>query len=258
MKTKKVALVTGGTRGIGLGISRELVSAGYNLALCGRRNLCEVEPVLKELRQTGAGVLYRQCDVSSAKDRTEMLKEVKNNFGSVNALVNNAGVAPKSRKDILEITEDDFTWLMDINLKGPYFLSQEVARWMIDLKNKDSKFEACIINISSVSASMASINRGQYCISKAGMNMMTKLFATRLGEYNIPVYEIQPGIIATDMTSTVTKKYDKLFARGVAVQSRWGLPEDVGKAVTALVKNYFPYSTGQVIMVDGGMTISRL
>ena len=159
---------------------------------------------------------------------------------------------------MLEISEEDFTWLMDINLKGPWFLSRAVAKWMIDLKNKDSTFEACIINISSVSATMASINRGEYCISKAGIHMMTKLFASRLGEYNIPVYEIRPGIIASDMTSAVTEKYDKLFSQGIAVQNRWGLPEDVGKAAAALAKNYFPYSTGQIIMVDGGLTISRL
>ena len=255
---KKTALITGGARGIGFGVSMELAKEGFDLVLCGRKERTEVDSQINELKKAGAEVSYWKCDVSSANDREYLLTELKNNFGEINVLVNNAGVAPKTRKDILEISEEDFYWLININLTGPYFLSQSIAKWMIEIKNKNNTFEACIINISSVSASMASINRGEYCISKAGIQMMTKLFATRLGEYNIPVYEIQPGIIATDMTSAVTEKYNKLFAEGIAIQNRWGLPEDVGKAAKALARGDFPYSTGQVIMVDGGLTISRL
>jgi len=258
MKNNKIALITGGARGIGFGIAMEMAKAGFDLVLCGRKNQNEVESRLIELRNTGVQVIYSKCDISSESDRKKLIKDLKKVPGKINILVNNAGVAPRTRKDIMEITEEDFNWLLNINLTGPCFLTQEIARWMIELKKKNNTFDASIINVSSVSSSMASINRGEYCISKAGITMMTKLFATRLGEYNIPVYEIQPGIIATDMTSAVTEKYDKLFARGIAIQNRWGLPEDVGKAATALAQGYFPYSTGQVIMVDGGLTVSRL
>lgn len=258
MKTEKIALITGGARGIGYGISLELAKSGFNLVLCGRKNIKEIEDKLHELENIGVRVWYQQCDISSATDREKLLLRLKKDIGYINVLVNNAGVAPKTRKDILEISENDFHWLLNINLTGPYFLSQSIAKWMIEIKNKNHTFDACIINVSSVSASMASINRGEYCISKAGIQMMTKLFATRLGEYNIPVYELQPGIIATDMTAAVTEKYNQLFANGIAVQNRWGLPEDVGKAAAALARGDFPYSTGQVIMIDGGLTISRL
>lgn len=258
MNSGKTALITGGARGIGFGISMELAKSGFNLALCGRKELSEVETKLTELKNTGVKVWYKQCDISLTSDRENLIQGLKKDIGKINVLVNNAGVAPRTRKDILEISEEDFKWLLNINLTGPYFLSQSIANWMIEIKNKNHTFDACIINISSVSASMASINRGEYCISKAGIQMMTKLFATRLGEYNIPVYEIQPGIIATDMTAAVTEKYNKLFADGIAVQNRWGLPEDVGKAAASLARGDFPYSTGQVIMIDGGLTISRL
>ena len=173
-------------------------------------------------------------------------------------LVNNAGVAPKERKDILNATEESFDEVMDINLKGPYFLTQQVANWMIEQQNIDADFKGCIINISSMSATVVSVNRGEYCISKAGISMATQLFAVRLGEFNIPVYEVRPGIIKTDMTSGVKEKYDKLIEDGLCVQKRWGEPEDVGRVVASLAKGDFAYSTGQVIMVDGGLTIPRL
>lgn len=258
MKTGKTALITGGARGIGYGISTELAKSGFNIVLCGRKKISEIEIQINELKKEGIKVWYIQCDISSAKDRENLIAILKKDIGEINVLVNNAGVAPKTRKDILEITEDVFNWLMNINLTGPYFLSQAIANWMLEIKNKNHTFEACIINVSSVSASMASVNRGEYCISKAGIHMMTKLFAARLGEFNIPVYELQPGIIATDMTAGVTEKYDKLFEDGIAVQNRWGLPEDVGKAAAALARGEFPYSTGQVIMIDGGLSLSRL
>ncbi len=258
MKNKKVALVTGGARGIGFGISTELAKEGFDLAICGRKEIHEIKSQLKELENLGAQVLYCPCDVSSPDQRADMLAEIKKKFGRINVLVNNAGVAPKIRKDILEVPEENFEWILKINLQGPFFLSQAVANWMVEIKTADKNFEGCIINISSISASVASVNRGEYCISKAGLHMMTLLFAVRLGEYNIPVYEIQPGVIKTDMTAGVAEKYDKLFAEGLAVQSRWGSSEDVGKAAAALAKGYFPYSTGQVIMVDGGLTVGRL
>ena len=172
-------------------------------------------------------------------------------------LVNNAGVAPKERKDILETSEESFDRLIATNLKSTYFLSQHVANWMIEQKKADTSFSSCIINVSSVSATAANVNRGEYCVSKAGISMVTQLFAVRLGEFDIPVYEVRPGVIYTDMTAGVKEKYDKLFEEGLAVQKRWGYPDDVGKAVSALALGNFPYSTGQVIMIDGGLTLSR-
>jgi 3-oxoacyl-[acyl-carrier protein] reductase len=173
-------------------------------------------------------------------------------------LVNNAGVAPQVRADILEATEESFDRVMRINLRGPYFLTQACANWMIAQKTSDLTFHGCIINISSISATAASVNRGEYCISKAGVGMATRLWAARLGEFDIPVYEVRPGLIKTDMTTGVEAKYDKLLAGGLAIQRRWGTPEDVGRVVAALTRDGFSYSTGQIITVDGGMTLSRL
>lgn len=254
---KKVALITGGTRGIGFGIAKHLAQNGFDLAVNGVREEKAVTDVMQELRNTGADVLYCQGDVSLTADRKKIIEQVKKYFGKLHVLVNNAGVAPKERKDILETTEESFDRLIATNLKSTYFLSQHVANWMIEQKKADTSFASCIINVSSVSATVANVNRGEYCISKAGMSMVTKLFAVRLGEFDIPVYEVRPGVIHTDMTEAVKEKYDKLFEDGLAVQKRWGYPDDVGKAVSALALGNFPYSTGQVIMVDGGITLSR-
>ncbi len=173
-------------------------------------------------------------------------------------LVNNAGVAPKVRADVLEASEESFVEVLRTNLQGPYFLTQAAARWMIAQKQADAAFRGCIVNVSSISATVASVSRGDYCISKAGVGMATQLWAARLGEFDLPVYEVRPGVIRTDMTSGVVAKYDKLLAEGLAPQARWGQPDDVGKAVAALVRGDFPYSTGAVIMVDGGLTVPRL
>jgi len=254
----KTALITGGSRGIGLGIAKELAKAGFNLAINGVRLQESVQPVLNELAAFGVNVIYAQGDVSKKEDRENILQTVVSEFGKLNVLINNAGIAPKERKDILEATEESFAYVMDINLKGPYFLTQLFANHMVEQKKKDENFEYCIINVSSVSASVASVNRGEYCLSKAGIAMATKLWAARLGEFDIPVYEIQPGIIKTDMTSGVVEKYDKLFAEGLAIQKRWGFPEDIGKVATSMATGMMPYSTGQVVMVDGGMTVQRL
>lgn len=254
----RVAFITGGSRGIGYGIARELAKNKFDLAINGVRPANEVQQVIDELKTYGVDVIYCQGDISSTKARQSMINEIKDHYGRLNILVNNAGVAPKERKDILEGSEESFLHVLTTNLQGPYFLTQTAANWMIEQKKKDDLFESCIVNISSISATVASVNRGEYCIAKAGLSMMTQLFATRLGEYNIPVYEVRPGIIHTDMTAGVTEKYDKLIDAGLTLQKRWGESDDVGKAVAALALRYFPYSTGQVIMVDGGMTISRL
>jgi 3-oxoacyl-[acyl-carrier protein] reductase len=203
-------------------------------------------------------VLYCLADVSDAAARRRSLAEIKEHFGCLNVLVNNAGIAPRVRADILEASEASFEQVLRVNLQGPYFLTQAVANWMIEQRRESADFEGCIVNISSVSATVASPSRGEYCISKAGVSMATKLWAARLGEFNIPVYEVRPGVIKTDMTAAVQEKYDRLIADGLMVQQRWGFPEDIGKAVAMLVRGDLPYSTGQVIMVDGGMTLQRL
>lgn len=241
VESVKVALVTGGSRGIGLGIAQALRHEGFAVAICGTRPTCD----LKEF-------FYCQCDVGDAGARARLLDAMRQKFGRLDVLVNNAGVAPPVRADILEASEESFDYLIRTNLKGPYFLTQAVAKWMIEQKT------GCIINISSISATVASVNRGDYCISKAGVAMASQLWAARLGEFGIPVYEVRPGVIKTDMTAAVTAKYDKLLRDGLAIQRRWGLPEDVGKVVAALARGDFPYSTGAVLMVDGGLTIQRL
>jgi len=257
-KMKPVALITGGSRGIGLGIAQALVKQGYRVAINGVRAADQVEEPLKQLNAEGGEAIYCQGNVGSANDRRKIMEEIKAKWGQLNLLVNNAGVAPKERKDILEADEQSFDWLMGINLKGPYFLTQQAANWMIEQKTKNSKDSFSIINISSVSATIASVNRGEYCISKAGMSMSTKLWAARLGEFDIPVYEIQPGVIRTDMTAGVIEKYDKMIAAGLTLQRRWGQPEDLGKTVIALAEGMIPYATGQIIHTDGGMTIQTL
>lgn len=255
---KKVALITGGSRGIGLGIARELAAGGFDLAINGIRDEERVAEALEELRGLGAQTLYCQGDISSAQARTAVLEKVRENYGRLNVLVNNAGVGPKVRMDLLETTEESYQHVMSTNLQAPFFLTQAAAGWMVEQKTADEHFSGCIITVSSISSTVASVNRGEYCIAKAGLSMLTRLFAARLGEYNIPVFEIRPGIVLTDMTSGVKEKYDKLIGEGIAVQKRWGQPGDVGKAAAALALGNFPYSTGQVIMVDGGMTIPRL
>lgn len=255
---KKVALITGGGRGIGRGIATCLALEGCDIVLCGVREDADVSDAVDGLRKLGADVLYCRADVSDADARQRLLDAVRSKFGRLNVLVNNAGVAPKERTDILDATEESFERLMRINLQGPYFLTQAVANWLVAQKRNAPAFQGCIVNISSISATVASVSRGEYCISKAGVSMATKLWAARLGEFDLPVYEIQPGIIKTDMTETVTAKYDKLIGEGLMLQSRWGLPEDIGRAVAMMVRGDIAYSTGQVIMVDGGQTLQRL
>ncbi len=255
---KPVAFITGGSRGIGYGIAEKLADAGFDLAINGMRPEEAVRDALNELRSRGSEVIYCPGDVASTSARSEMMQTIKTHFGRLNVLVNNAGVAPKERRDILEATEESFQYVLTTNLQGAYFLTQAAANWMIAQRAKQPDFWGCIINISSISATVASVNRGEYCVAKAGLSMATQLFAARLGEYDIPVYEVRPGVIKTDMTAGVTAKYDALIEAGLCVQKRWGLPNDVGRSVASLAKGDFPYSTGQVILVDGGLTLPRL
>ncbi len=254
----RVALITGGTRGIGAGIAAALARDGFDLCLCGRRAAEEVEPGLQSLRDAGAKVLYLRADIGEKADREALLQSLRAGLGALHVLVNNAGVAPEVRADLLDAGEDSFERLLRINLQGPYFLTQGAARWMVAQKQADPAWTGCIINVTSVSAEVASVNRGDYCVSKAGLAMAVKLFAARLGEFGIPVYEIRPGIIATDMTAAMKSKYDALMANGLLIEPRWGRPDDIGRVAAALARGDLPYATGTVIHVDGGLTVPRL
>jgi len=256
--TKPVALITGGSRGIGFGIAMALARQGFDLGINGMRPEEQIAEPLEALRAAGSEVAYLRGDIGDAESRQSMLDGLRERFGRLNWLVNNAGVAPKQRLDLLEMTEESFQRVVNTNLGGSFFLSQATARWLIEQKEAENSFQGGIINVSSISATVVSINRGEYCMAKAGMSMATQLFAARLGPHGLPVYEIRPGLTQTDMTAGVREKYDKLIEDGLCVTPRWGYPEDSGKAVAALATGAFPYSTGQVIMIDGGLTIPRL
>jgi 3-oxoacyl-[acyl-carrier protein] reductase len=255
---RPVALVTGGARGIGLGCAEALARDGWDLAVCGQREEREAAAALEGLRAAGAAVRYLRADVAADDAAERLVDGVREAFGRIDLLVNNAGVAPAERRDLLEASRESFDRLMSTNLRGPYFITQAVARWMLDLAKADPAARRSIVFITSMSATVASVNRGEYCVSKAGLSMAARLWAARLAADGIPVYEVRPGIIKTDMTAGVAAKYDALIAQGGIPQMRWGLPADVGKAVAMLARGDLPYSTGQVIMVDGGVTLPRL
>jgi NAD(P)-dependent dehydrogenase (short-subunit alcohol dehydrogenase family) len=248
------ALVTGASRGIGRGIALALARAGYDIVVNYVSNTAAAEEVGEEVEKTGAKAALVRADLALPADRTRLVAAAYEAFGGIDLLVNNAGVAPSVRADILDAGEESFDRLMAVNLKGPYFLTQQVARRMIDQRRPGK-----IVTISSMSAYTASVNRGDYCIAKAGLSMLTKLFAARLAEHGINVYEVRPGIIATDMTGGVREKYDRLILdEGITPIRRWGTPDDVGKAVVAIATDLFPFSTGQVIDVDGGFHLRTL
>ena len=254
----RVALITGGTRGIGLGIARALAADRWSLALCGVRPAGEVAPVVDELTRPGIRVAYWPADIGVAADRRQLLDAVVERFGGLDALVNNAGRAPRVRADLLEASETSFEELVRTNLQGPYFLTQQVARLLLSPARARSATGAAIVFVTSVSAEMASLNRGDYCVTKAGLSMAARLFAARLAGDGIPVFEVRPGVIATDMTAGVKAMYDQRIAEGLIPEGRWGQPEDVGRVVAALLRGDAPYATGSVIHVDGGLTIPRL
>jgi NAD(P)-dependent dehydrogenase (short-subunit alcohol dehydrogenase family) len=255
---RPVALVTGGTRGIGLGIARQLAREGWDLLLSGLRGATEVAPVILELQELGSRVAYAVADISDSGARIALLEEVRSRHGALNALINNAGRGPRVRADLLDATEASFEEVLRTNLQGPYFLTQAIARDMLERTHADAAFRAAIVFVTSVSAEMASINRGEYCVSKAGLAMTARLFAARLAGGGVPVYEVRPGIIATDMTAGVRETYDRRIAEGLVPEGRWGQPDDVGRAVAALLRGDLPYATGTVIHVDGGLSIPRL
>jgi 3-oxoacyl-[acyl-carrier protein] reductase len=256
--TGRTALVTGGTRGIGLGVARALAHDGWNLALCGVRSARDVSGTIDDLHKTGSAVEYVAADLAYPADRARLIEAVEARYGVINALVNNAGRAPRVRADLLETAEDSFDELLRTNLQGPFFLTQAIARQQLARRRADSSFSAAIVFITSVSAEMASPNRGEYCVSKAGLSMVVRLFAARLAADGIPVYEVRPGIIETDMTAPVRDAYDRRIADGLVPEGRWGTPDDVGRVVAALLRGDLPYATGTVVNVDGGLSVPRL
>jgi NAD(P)-dependent dehydrogenase (short-subunit alcohol dehydrogenase family) len=265
MADRPATIVTGASRGIGKAVAKELASLGYDVVLShfdfdpqGKADESAANQAQTQIEKLGAQCEILRSDVSKAGDRKQLVELARTKFGRCDLLVNNAGVAPSKRADILEATEESYDRVMAINLKGPYFLTQLVTKWMIEQRREhpDRKFR--IVNVSSLSAYTSSTGRGEYCVSKAGISMMTRLYADRLAEYGIGVYEIRPGIIATDMTSAVKDKYDKLIAEGLTPIKRWGRPEDIAKAVGAIAEGRLDFSTGQVIDVDGGFHIRRL
>ncbi len=271
-----MALITGASRGIGRGIALELAKLGWDLTINFAANEAAAQQTAAECLASAktAGCTIRaeicRADISLASDRAKLIEFTRQTFGRLDLLVNNAGVAPSIRADILEASEESFDRLIAINVKGPYFLTQLAARWMIEQANSPATssgiqhpasgipYRPKIITVSSLSAYTASTNRGDYCVSKAALSMLTPLFAARLAEHGINVYEIRPGIIATDMTGPVKEKYDQLIAEGLTPIKRWGRPEDIGKAVAAIAQDALPFSTGEVINVDGGFHLRRL
>ena len=252
---RRVALVTGGTRGIGLGIARALARDGWTLALCGLRSREEVADVVSELGSLGQEAEYWPADIGSHSDRVNLLSSIVAHFGTLHALVNNAGRAPRVRADLLAATEESFEEVLHTNLQGPYFLTQAVARLLVQ---QSGEMPRAIVFVTSVSADMASPHRGEYCVSKAGLSMAAKLFAARLAPDRIPVYEVRPGVVATDMTAGVKEMYDKRIGEGLVPEGRWGQPDDVGRAVAMLLRGDIAYATGTVLNVDGGLSIPRL
>jgi 3-oxoacyl-[acyl-carrier protein] reductase len=262
-----VALITGGSRGIGRGIALELAKIGCDLVIDYASNVVAARQTAVDCVAAArtAGKTIRaeiwQADIGNSAERQKLIQFTKSTLGRLDLLVNNAGVAPEVRADILEATEESFDRLININAKGPYFLTQLAAKWMIEQTRTGAppaSFQPKIITISSVSAYTASVTRGDYCVSKAALSMLTPLYATRLAEHGIGVYEIRPGLIKTDMTGPVKEKYDKLIEEGLTPIKRWGTPEDVGKAVAAIAQDLLPFSTGEVINVDGGFHLRRL
>jgi NAD(P)-dependent dehydrogenase (short-subunit alcohol dehydrogenase family) len=258
MANNPVALVTGASRGIGKAVAEELAAINYDIVISYRSTDDNALEVKKSIESYSVSCLLFKGDIGNTDDRNALVEFTKESFGRCDLLVNNAGVAPSKRTDLLETTEESFDHIMNINLKGPYFLTQMVAGWMIQQRQQYTDRQFRIVNIGSISAFTSSPARGEYCISKAGMAMMTKLFADRLAEYEIGVFEVQPGVIATDMTSVVTEKYDKLIAEGLTPLKRWGQPEDVAHAVAAVAEGRLDFATGQVLHVDGGFHLRRL
>ena len=264
-----VALITGASRGIGRGIALELAKIGYDLVInyaANEQAATQTVALCEAAASAGAKpirALVCRADIAVSGDRKALIQFTREAFDRLDLLVNNAGVAPLVRADLLDANEESFDRLMNINVKGPYFLTQLAAHWMIQQMTTSKKAGLNrplpkIVTITSISAYTASTNRGDYCVAKAALAMLTPLYASRLAEHGINVFEIRPGVIATDMTGPVKDKYDKLIGEGLTPIRRWGTPEDVGRAVAAIALDSFPFSTGEVLNVDGGFHLRRL
>lgn len=255
-ESKRLAVVTGGTRGIGLGIARSLAAEGFAIAVTGRRDRSELADVLGELEDaSGASVFYFAGDIGDRGVRAELFSQLRAEYDALGCWVNNAGIGVKQRVDLLDVDEDAFDYVFDINMKAGHFLARAAAKWMLEARTDAHQ---SIVNITSVSAEMVSLNRAEYCVAKAALRMSTQLFATRLAPEGIGVYEVAPGVIETDMTSGVREKYDAMIADGLIPEMRWGSPADIGQAVATCATGGLPYSSGTCLRIDGGMTIPRL
>jgi NAD(P)-dependent dehydrogenase (short-subunit alcohol dehydrogenase family) len=253
------AIVTGGSRGIGRGIALSLAGAGFEVVVNYARNAGAAREAAGQVAAAGGRAHPVQADIAVAADRQRLVDQAYAACGRIDLLVNNAGVAPRARADLLDATEESFDEMIAVNLKGPYFLTQLVARRMIAQREAGLVDRPKIVTVSSISAYAASVNRGDYCLAKAGLAMLTTLYAARLAEHGINVYEIRPGIVATDMTRPVKQRYDTLILQqGLTPIRRWGQPDDVGRAVVAIATDLLPFSTGQVIDVDGGFHLRTL
>jgi NAD(P)-dependent dehydrogenase (short-subunit alcohol dehydrogenase family) len=262
-KAEPVVLVTGAGRGLGRGAALQLAAAGYSIAVNYVGNLAAAEETVALCRRAAPSRQQRffpvQADIGVKSDRARLVAETLEQFGRIDALVNNAGIAPTMRVDLTEATEESFEELIRINLQGPHFLTQAVVRhWLAEKPRPALPGGFKVIFVTSVSADTASLNRGDYCISKAGLSMVARLWAARLAPHGIQVIELRPGIMATDMTAGVRDQYDKLIAKGLVPQNRWGTPRDLGLAVRAIITGHFPFSTGAVIPIDGGLHLRRL
>lgn len=253
----RTALVTGGTRGIGLGIAERLLADGYSVVINGVRLAESVATTVESLSQRGE-VTYVAADIGTEAGRDHLVEATLAAVDRLDVLVNNAGITSPGRKDMLEATEEDLDTVLAVNLKGPFFLTQRFAKHMVEEREAEQAYQGRIINITSISATVVSTNRAEYCISKAGLSMTTKLWATRLADNGIDVFEVRPGVIRTDMTAPAADKYDALIADGLTLQKRMGTPDDVATVVSALARGEIPYATGQILTIDGGLTVERL
>ena len=260
----RVALITGASRGIGRGIALELAKVGFDLVANYVSNAAAAQETAEACRtaahsaQASVRAEVCQADVGSAPDRQKLIDFTRERFGRLDLLVNNAGITSVGRADILQATEESFDRVMGVNLKGPYFLTQKAAAWMIDQVRTAPDRRPKIVTITSISSHTVSTNRGDYCLAKAALRMLTQLYAVRLADAGINVYEVCPGIIESDMTAPVKEKYDRLIGEGLTPIRRWGTPEDVGKAVVAIAQDFLSFSTGEIINVDGGFHLRRL
>ena len=256
---EKIAAITGSRRGIGLGVAKALCKAGYTVIISGTADESSSSDVLNELRESGNNVHYIRLNIANPDERAAFFDEIDKKFGRLDVMVNNAGMAPRVRLDILETTIESFEEVLSVNLEGTFFMCQLAANLMLDMQKRNpDDYTPRIVNVASISSYTSSVNRGEYCISKAGISMTTQLFADRLAEFGIPVFEVRPGIIETDMTSAVRDKYEKMIASGLTPIPRMGKPEDVAACVLSAVSGNLDFATGQVLNADGGFHIRRM